>query len=631
MKNQELTNNTTGNIARMVTTITDPNTRHVYPLGNAYRYDQLNRLKESRSFNNLDPSTNAWGSGGSEMYYNAFEYDANGNITNQTRSDENNNEIDRMTYYYTDMDNNLDSKYDNSDMKLKRNRLSYVRDQVDYDNNDIDPEMPTNNYQYDEEGRLVSDSQEEISKITWRVDGKVKKIERTQGSAEKNVSFDYDAMGHRIAKHVYTSANVWEKSIYYVLDAQGNVMSVYEHAKDDANQVITYAQTEKHIYGSARLGTNIEHIPMFQSQNLSYSMKLVSHHIGERTYELSNHLGNVLSVISDKVIPHQNGGYIDYWLADLRHAQDYSPFGVTLNGRDLSLSTTGNKPYRYGFQNQEEDAETGLVNFEYRMHDPRIGRFFSIDLLAAKYAYNSPYAFSENCVINAVELEGLEQVKTFYYERKTNTYIHTPNYDYIDNSLKVNVNRYTIWDKEGKQIITEEYVPWGQKYGIRNTNGKVTWDQLFIYRYPAQVNIYKDDGEPADYNSAPFEAVEITVSGKVKMGTFKFEYGFEISEKGGDEGGSMNTKCINNTSITPGNASIGVEAGIEVKGIVQSGILDYKGLVIENSIESKFGPYSIGASESSHGEQSVSFGFGVEEEIPIYNLTEPFKITIRRQ
>jgi hypothetical protein len=42
------------------------------------------------------------------------------------------------------------------------------------------------------------------------------------------------------------------------------------------------------------------------------------------------------------------------------------------------------------------------------MHDPRIGRFFAIDPLAHIYSYNSPYAFSENRVIDGVELEGLE-------------------------------------------------------------------------------------------------------------------------------------------------------------------------------------------------------------------------------
>lgn len=51
--------------------------------------------------------------------------------------------------------------------------------------------------------------------------------------------------------------------------------------------------------------------------------------IGNKNYELSNHLGNVLSIISDKVIPRQYGSSVDYWLADIRQSTDYSPFGVT--------------------------------------------------------------------------------------------------------------------------------------------------------------------------------------------------------------------------------------------------------------------------------------------------------------
>jgi RHS repeat-associated protein len=68
--------------------------------------------------------------------------------------------------------------------------------------------------------------------------------------------------------------------------------------------------------------------------------------------------------------------------------------------------------YRFGFQGQESDKEiNGERNsyaFKYRFHDPRVGRFLSLDPLAAKYPWNSPYAFSENKVIQFVELEGLE-------------------------------------------------------------------------------------------------------------------------------------------------------------------------------------------------------------------------------
>jgi RHS repeat-associated protein len=68
--------------------------------------------------------------------------------------------------------------------------------------------------------------------------------------------------------------------------------------------------------------------------------------------------------------------------------------------------------YRYGFQGQEKDdelkGEGNSVNYKFRMHDPRIGRFFAVDPLSAKFAWNSPYAFSENRVIDGVELEGKE-------------------------------------------------------------------------------------------------------------------------------------------------------------------------------------------------------------------------------
>ena len=70
--------------------------------------------------------------------------------------------------------------------------------------------------------------------------------------------------------------------------------------------------------------------------------------------------------------------------------------------------------YRYGFQGQEKDneikGEGNSLNYTFRMHDPRVGRFFAVDPLTAKYPHNSPYAFSENRVIDGVELEGLEVV-----------------------------------------------------------------------------------------------------------------------------------------------------------------------------------------------------------------------------
>jgi RHS repeat-associated protein len=77
--------------------------------------------------------------------------------------------------------------------------------------------------------------------------------------------------------------------------------------------------------------------------------------------------------------------------------------------------------YRYGFQGQEKDDEIkgkgNSVNYKYRMHNARLGRFFAVDPLVGKYPWNSPYAFSENRLIDGIELEGLEVV-TFHNDQR---------------------------------------------------------------------------------------------------------------------------------------------------------------------------------------------------------------------
>jgi Domain of unknown function (DUF4329) len=87
------------------------------------------------------------------------------------------------------------------------------------------------------------------------------------------------------------------------------------------------------------------------------------------------------------------------------------------NGRKF---TQGNSKYRFGFQNQEKDneiyGEGNAISFRFRVEDTRLGRFFSIDPLAKKYPFYSPYSFSGNRVIDAIELEGLEPYILFKTE-----------------------------------------------------------------------------------------------------------------------------------------------------------------------------------------------------------------------
>ena len=90
---------------------------------------------------------------------------------------------------------------------------------------------------------------------------------------------------------------------------------------------------------------------------------------------------------------------------DILSASNFTSFGFCMSSRKLSTSS-----YRYSFQGQEVDREwlEGAVSFNYRVHDVRIGRFLSVDPLTRKYPYWTPYAFSGNRLIDAIEIEGLE-------------------------------------------------------------------------------------------------------------------------------------------------------------------------------------------------------------------------------
>jgi hypothetical protein len=132
-----------------------------------------------------------------------------------------------------------------ADGMLKNNRLYHVNnlcgstaipgeltDQGVFDSDSADIST-NNNYSYDETGNLIKDNSAEIADIQWTLSGKVKKITRTTGSLKNNITFDYNAMSNRVAKHLYTSADVWISSNYYTYDASGNIMAIYHKTNDN--------------------------------------------------------------------------------------------------------------------------------------------------------------------------------------------------------------------------------------------------------------------------------------------------------------------------------------------------------------------------------------------------------------
>ena len=85
-------------------------------------------------------------------------------------------------------------------------------------------------------------------------------------------------------------------------------------------------------------------------------------------------------------------------------------------------------PYRYGFNGKEKDSEGmggGQTTYDYgfRIYNPAIGRFLSVDPLTKGYPWYTPYQFAGNKPIWAVDLDGLEEfVITHWYDSNNNIY-----------------------------------------------------------------------------------------------------------------------------------------------------------------------------------------------------------------
>lgn len=173
--------------------------------------------------------------------------------------------------------------------------------------------------------------------------------------------------------------------------------------------------SEWHIYGSNRLGIYqtsinmayinvriINNVTSNESTETTPTVAMPSYTVfdlerGAKKYELTNHLGNVLVVVSDKKIQVCSTSTVSYVIADVVSATDYSPGGVPLSNRNF---TAPNVNYRFGFnKGSEKDDEISVLGGHFttlfREGDTRLLTWWGIDPEADEQPYQSPYSYMD--------------------------------------------------------------------------------------------------------------------------------------------------------------------------------------------------------------------------------------------
>ena len=197
-------------------------------------------------------------------------------------------------------------------------------------------------------------------------------------------------------------------------------MAVYEKGGTVNNGQLT--QREVHLYGSSRLGLwqanrNVESSTPVSTTAMPYlpntQGQTITRRRGEKVYELTNHLGNVLVTITDKrveVAEEEEMSKRHHYEADVVTAQDYYPFGMQMPERNYQA----NNSYRYGFNGKENDneikGEGNQQDYGMRIYDPRLGKFLSVDPLADDYPALTPYQYASNQPIESIDIDGLERL-----------------------------------------------------------------------------------------------------------------------------------------------------------------------------------------------------------------------------
>ena len=228
----------------------------------------------------------------------------------------------------------------------------------------------------------------------------IKRNNDGQNSFNEPINIKIDGLSITNPNEIYTSFDELEAAINSYKSKVDYV--AYKDPSDPLNKLIIRAV----VYGGSSFDGPIRNISVtgnvaidkfFEEGNfVSCESKRVR---GIKLYEVSNYLGNVHAVITDRKIPIKNFNgteTVAFYQAELVQFTDYYPFGQTVKSR-TSTSQIYNFAYNGMLKDDEIQGVGNSYTTEFRQYDARLGRWTALDPMMGKYPYLSPYvAFNNN-------------------------------------------------------------------------------------------------------------------------------------------------------------------------------------------------------------------------------------------
>ena len=171
----------------------------------------------------------------------------------------------------------------------------------------------------------------------------------------------------------------------------------------------------------------------------------------------------------------------------------YYSFGMQMPDRTFSVANGG---YRFGFNGKEMDNEVSgqgnQYDYGFRIYNPRLGKFLSVDPLTQSYPWYTPYQFAGNKVIRFIDLDGLEEYDPMQEDDNTSA-LYTITGETVEEIFGYNKDQAVTYERDKKGNYQYTRVTYSRKHGKAIKTNIDPKSGLYGRSLQLGVKMFKDD------------------------------------------------------------------------------------------------------------------------------------------